>query len=65
MKQLHLRITDQLYLDLCRAAKPRKMSVESFAALRLQTDRYDLITKELVREGHLSIGRCDKNENVI
>jgi hypothetical protein len=64
MHNLKIRITDQLYADLKRAAKARGMTVAKFAAFRLASDRYDLITEELIRAGHVSIGR-EKNETVL
>jgi hypothetical protein len=65
MRELKIKITEQLFEDLKRAAKARDMSIPQFAAFRLAQDRYDLITEELIREGHVSLGRCQKNETVL
>ena len=65
MRTLKIKVTEQLYEDLKRAAKPRDMSIPEFAAFRLAQDRYDLVTEELIREGHVSLGRGQKNETVL
>lgn len=64
MRSFVVKVTDQLWTDLKRGARSRKMSVAQFAAFRLQIDRYDLITEELLAEGHVSKGRMS-NETVL
>ena len=65
MHEMKIRITDQLHVDLARGAKALRMTVSQFAAYRLHLDRYAVVTESLIREGHLSTGRGQKNETVL
>lgn len=65
MREIKIKVTEQLYTDLKRGSKSVGLSVAQFAAQRLSMDRYDLITEELIKEGHITYGRCDKNETVL
>ena len=65
MHEMKIRITDQLHVDLARGAKAMRMTVSQFAAYRLSLDRYAIVTESLIRDGHLSVGRGQKNETVL
>ena len=65
MHEMKIRITDQLHQDMKRGAKALGMTVSQFAAYRLSLDRYAIVTDGLIREGHLSVGRGQKNETVL
>ena len=64
VREITIKITEQLWDDLKRGAKSRDMTISQFAAFRLTLDRYDLITEELIKEGHVSMGRAT-NETVL
>ena len=65
MREITIKITDQLHVDLARGAKALGMTISQFAAYRLSLDRYAIVTEDLIREGHLSTGRGQKNETVL
>jgi len=65
MREMKIQITDQLYADLKRGAKARRMTVCQFAAWRLQSDRYDLVTTGLINDGHLTMVPSQKNAGVL
>lgn len=53
MKNLNIKITDDLLAALKRGAKKRKMSIGRFITMRLQTDLYDLVTEDLISDNHI------------
>ena len=65
MREIKIKITDQLHTDMKRGAKALRMTVSQFAAYRLHMDRYAIVTESLIREGHMSVGRGQKNETVL
>jgi hypothetical protein len=64
-KKITISIDGRLYSTLANSAKARGLSIPAFISQYLAHARYDLVTEDLVRNGHLSIGRCDKNETVL
>jgi hypothetical protein len=65
MREIKIKITDQLHQDMKRGAKALRMTISQFAAYRLSLDRYGIVTESLIREGHLCVGRGQKNETVL